>query len=152
MLRSLHGINGHVYYIDSSLHHLCRLQELSANDLGCSLIHLSRHWIRRILNQTCWCIWKEIDTSDFIFLLRLLFSSMWLLSDCKAAYSIQNLTRYWWNWSVFARNGHLSWNFPPKYLHLVVGLLGFTIAVAGVMDLGGVITGTTTWRWIFWLK
>jgi MFS family permease len=43
---------------------------------------------------------------------------------------------------------------PPKYLHLVVGLLGFTIAVAGVMGpvLGGVITGTTTWRWIFWLK
>jgi MFS family permease len=43
---------------------------------------------------------------------------------------------------------------PPKYLNLVVGLLGFTIAVAGVMGpvLGGVITGTTTWRWIFWLK
>ena len=43
---------------------------------------------------------------------------------------------------------------PPKLLPLVVSSMGFTIAVAGVCGpvLGGVITGTTTWRWIFWLK
>jgi MFS family permease len=43
---------------------------------------------------------------------------------------------------------------PPRFLPAVVSLLGFTVAVAGVCGpvLGGVITGTTTWRWIFWLK
>jgi MFS family permease len=43
---------------------------------------------------------------------------------------------------------------PPRLLHYVVGSLGATVAVAGVCGpvLGGVITGGTTWRWIFWLK
>ena len=43
---------------------------------------------------------------------------------------------------------------PPKYLHHVVSAIGATVAISGVMGpvLGGVITGTTTWRWIFWLK
>jgi len=43
---------------------------------------------------------------------------------------------------------------PPKFLPLVVGILGATVVIAGVCGpvLGGVITGTTTWRWIFWLK
>jgi MFS family permease len=43
---------------------------------------------------------------------------------------------------------------PPKYLHHVVSAIGATVAVAGVMGpvLGGIITGNTTWRWIFWLK
>jgi len=43
---------------------------------------------------------------------------------------------------------------PPKFLPLVVGILDATVAIAGVWGpvLGGVITGTTSWRWIFWLK
>ncbi|KAH8586548.1 major facilitator superfamily transporter [Bisporella sp. PMI_857] len=43
---------------------------------------------------------------------------------------------------------------PPKYLPFVVGSLGTAVAVAGVCGpvLGGVITGSTTWRWIFWLN
>lgn len=43
---------------------------------------------------------------------------------------------------------------PPKFLPIVVGALGTSVAVAGVCGpvLGGVITGSTTWRWIFWIK
>lgn len=43
---------------------------------------------------------------------------------------------------------------PPKLLPLVITILSITTAVAGVCGpvLGGIITGTTTWRWIFWLK
>lgn len=43
---------------------------------------------------------------------------------------------------------------PSRFLHIVVGSLGATVAIAGVCGpvLGGVITGNTTWRWIFWLK
>ncbi|KAH6677569.1 major facilitator superfamily domain-containing protein [Halenospora varia] len=43
---------------------------------------------------------------------------------------------------------------PPKFLPLVVGSLGAAVAVAAVCGpvLGGVITGSTTWRWIFWLN
>lgn len=43
---------------------------------------------------------------------------------------------------------------PPRFLPFVVGTLGLTAALAGVCGpvVGGVITGTTTWRWIFWIK
>jgi MFS family permease len=41
---------------------------------------------------------------------------------------------------------------PPRFLPAVISLLGFTVAVAGVCGpvLGGVITGTTTWRRRLW--
>jgi MFS family permease len=43
---------------------------------------------------------------------------------------------------------------PPKFLPIMVSLLGLSVATSGVMGpvIGGVITGSTTWRWIFWLK
>ena len=154
MLRSLHGINGHVYHIDGSLHHLCRLQELSTNYLGCSVIHISRYWMCRIFHQAC-----HVFGRRQILLTSFFFFTCFSLA-CGFSQTVEQLILFRTLQGI-GGTGLYSLAMvicpeiaPPKYLHLVVGLLGFTIAVAGVMGpvLGGVITGTTTWRWIFWLK
>jgi MFS family permease len=43
---------------------------------------------------------------------------------------------------------------PPKVLPMISGIIGMVVAVSGVCGpiLGGAITGSTTWRWIFWFK
>lgn len=42
----------------------------------------------------------------------------------------------------------------PKTWPLVSGLVGATIAIAGVLGpvLGGVFTERASWRWVFWVK
>lgn len=42
----------------------------------------------------------------------------------------------------------------PKTLPVISGLVGATIAVAGILGpiLGGVLTERASWRWIFWIK
>lgn len=43
---------------------------------------------------------------------------------------------------------------PLKMLPFISALVGLIVAIAGVLGpvLGGVISSSTTWRWIFWLK
>ena len=44
--------------------------------------------------------------------------------------------------------------YPLKKHALFGGIIGAVVAMAGVMGpvLGGAITTTTTWRWVFWIK
>ena len=43
---------------------------------------------------------------------------------------------------------------PLKFQKFVGGIVGFALAVAGVMGplLGGVLTQYAHWRWVFWIK